>query len=89
MSTFHPIFWVLLGALVVAQATWIFRDARRRGEAYAWLWGLFGLINVPSSLIVYVLVTRRGNVRCTECFRSVPRGSRICPYCGSTRKEEN
>ena len=89
MSTFHPIFWVLLGALVVAQATWIFRDARRRGEAYACLWGLFGLINVPSSLIVYVLVTRRGNVRCTECFRSIPRGSRICPYCGSTRKEEN
>ncbi len=89
MSTFHPIFWVLLGALVVAQATWIFRDSRRRGEAYAWLWGLFGLINVPSSLIVYVLVTRRGNIRCTECFRSIPRGSRICPYCGSTRKEEN
>lgn len=89
MSTFHPILWVLLGTLLVAQATWIFRDARQRGEGYAWLWGLFGLINVPSSLIVYVLVTRRGNVRCTECFKSIPRGSRICPYCGSTRKEEN
>jgi hypothetical protein len=89
MSTYPSILWLLLGALLVAQATWIFRDARRRGEGYAWLWGLFGLINVPSSLIVYVLVTRRGNTRCTECLKSIPRESRICPYCGSTRKEES
>ena len=89
MSTFHPIFWVLLGALVVVQATWIFRDARRRGEGYAWLWGLFGLVNVPSSLIVYILVTRRGNARCAKCRKAIPRKSKICPYCGSRKEEED
>jgi hypothetical protein len=85
----HPVLWALLGTLVVVQATWIFRDARRRGEVYAWLWGLFGLVNVPSSLIVYILVTRRGNTRCAKCRKAIPRESRTCPYCGSTRKEEN
>lgn len=44
--------------LVIIQATWIFLDARKRGERYYWLWGLFGLINVPQSLIVYLVVTR-------------------------------
>ncbi len=89
MSMLHPVLWALLGTLVVVQATWIFRDARRRGEVYAWLWGLFGLVNVPSSLIVYILVTRRGNTRCAKCRKAIPRESRTCPYCGSTRKEEN
>ncbi len=49
--------WVLLGALLVAQAYWIFRDAGRRGYS-PWLWGAFGLLNFPSSLIVYLLVVR-------------------------------
>lgn len=89
MSTFPAILLFLLGALVVAQATWIFRDARRRGEGYAWLWGLFGLINVPSSFIVYILVTRHGNARCTGCLKSIPRESRMCPYCGSIRKGDS
>lgn len=49
--------WVLLGALLGAQAYWIFNDAKRRGYN-PWLWGAFGLLNVPSSLIVYLLVVR-------------------------------
>lgn len=48
----------LIAVLLLAQALWIFHDARKRGEN-AWLWGLLGLLNVPSSLIVYLLVTRR------------------------------
>ena len=44
--------------LVLAQGAWIFYDARKNKEKYYWLWGLYGLINVPSSLIVYLLVTR-------------------------------
>ena len=48
----------LLAVLVLTQALWIFHDARKRGEN-AWLWGLLGLLNVPSSLLVYLLVTRR------------------------------
>jgi len=44
--------------LVLIQATWIFLDARKRGEKYYWIWGLFGLINVPQSIIIYLIVTR-------------------------------
>jgi uncharacterized iron-regulated membrane protein len=44
--------------LLLLQANWIFSDARKRGEKHYWLWGLFGLINVPQSLIVYLIVTR-------------------------------
>lgn len=48
----------VLFILLVSQAYWIFRDAAARGEN-RWLWALFELLNVPSSLIVYLLVTRR------------------------------
>jgi hypothetical protein len=44
--------------LILTQATWIFLDARKRKEKKYWLWGLFGLINCPQSLIVYLVVTR-------------------------------
>ena len=44
--------------LLLAQATWIFLDARKRKEKRYWLWGLFGLINCPQSIIVYLVVTR-------------------------------
>ena len=54
----NPWLYVLLGAVLLTQATWIFIDAKKRGEM-AWLWGLLGLLNVPTSLIVYLLVTRR------------------------------
>lgn len=44
--------------LLTAQAVWIFLDAKKRKEKHYWLWGLFGLINCPQSLIVYLVVTR-------------------------------
>lgn len=44
--------------LLLFQANWIFSDARKRGEKHYWLWGLFGLINVPQSVIIYLIVTR-------------------------------
>lgn len=79
---------VLLGALVVSQATWIFHDARKRGESYAWLWGLFGLVNVPSSLVVYILVTRHAPLRCVRCGKAVGARFRFCPYCGVEIEKE-
>lgn len=44
--------------LLILQALWIFKDGKKRGEKYYWLWGLFGLINLPESLLVYLIVTR-------------------------------
>jgi hypothetical protein len=81
--------WVLLGALAITQAAWILRDARRRGEGYVWLWGFFGLLNVPSSLVVYILVTRHDNTRCPQCGKAIPRRSMICPYCGAKKEEDD
>lgn len=53
------IFIVLLAIpILLVQGSWIFYDARKRKEKYYWLWGLLGLINAPSSLLVYLLVTR-------------------------------
>lgn len=45
-------------SILLVQGSWIFYDARKRNEKYYWIWGLFGLINAPSSLLVYLLVTR-------------------------------
>lgn len=44
--------------ILLTQSAWIFYDARKRKEKYYWLWGLFGLMSCPGSLIVYLLVTR-------------------------------
>lgn len=76
-------FFILLPAILLVQATWIFVDARRRGESYYWLWGLFGLLNVPSSLIVYLLVMKYHKRRCPACGREVQKGQPVCPGCGS------
>lgn len=44
--------------ILLIQGAWIFSDARKRKEKFYWLWGLFGLMSCPGSLIVYLLVTR-------------------------------
>ncbi len=47
--------WILLAAILLTQAYVIFSDARKRGYN-AWAWGAFGLLNFPSSLIIYYVV---------------------------------
>jgi len=49
--------WMLIGALLLTQGTWIFLDARKRG-ARAWFWGFVGLVSCPGSLLLYWLVVR-------------------------------
>ncbi len=44
--------------VLLVQGFWIFNDARKRGEKYYWLWGLFGLMNTPGNLIIYLIITR-------------------------------
>jgi hypothetical protein len=44
--------------ILLLQSTWMFINARKRKEKKYWLWGLFGLIHCPGSLIVYLIVTR-------------------------------
>lgn len=49
--------WATLLSLLLAQGWWIFKDAKKRGQN-PWLWGALGLLNVPSSLIIYLLVMK-------------------------------
>jgi len=85
-----PIYaWVLLGVLLFAQASWIFFDASKRGEN-KWIWGIFGLLNVPSSLIVYLLVTRvflKGKA-CIFCSKKIKDSYSYCPFCGKSQVDK-
>lgn len=49
---------VIAAPFFLLQSTWIFKDSKKRGSKYYWLWGLFGLLNLPESLIVYLIITR-------------------------------
>lgn len=85
--------WVILFVvliLLVTQASWMFYDAANRNEN-KWLWGFFGLLNLPTSLIIYLLVTRRVNRRltCPHCLYSVPKDSLYCNYCGHEISEDD
>lgn len=78
---------ILALAIVVVQGTWIFLNARKRGEKYYWLWGLLGLTNFPSALIVYLIVMGVTHEKCTHCGREIKKGIKSCPYCGDTLRE--
>ncbi|MNC12989.1 Negative regulatory protein YxlD [compost metagenome] len=49
--------WACIGAVLLLQGTWLFRDARKRDKGkMAWFWGLWGLTGAPTPIIVYLLV---------------------------------
>lgn len=49
---------IIAAPFLFMQALWIFNDAKKRGEKGYILWGLFGLLHLPESLLVYLIVTR-------------------------------
>jgi hypothetical protein len=81
--------WILLAAALFCQALWIYRDAARRGE-HALLWGFFGLLNIPSNLLVYLLVTRliMKSRTCPECGKRIGEKAKYCPACGRMQEEK-
>ncbi|WP_279390765.1 sigmaY antisigma factor component [Alkalihalobacillus sp. LMS39] len=50
-------FWIGIALVLLAQSTWLFIDARRRGH-HRWFWGIWGLIHFPSPLLFYLLWSR-------------------------------
>ncbi|MGN7455289.1 transcriptional regulator [Paenibacillus pasadenensis] len=54
LSAFPLYGWVLIFAALFAQSTWLFVHATRHGRN-RWFWGLWGLIQVPTPLLVYWL----------------------------------
>jgi len=71
---------VILIILLTAQATWIYIDARKRGEN-AILWAIFGSLNVPSSLVIYLIITRIGKRKCPNCSIIIEKKFNNCPFC--------
>jgi len=80
---------IIIFILLFIQGSWIFWDASKRGEN-KWLWGLFGLLNVPTSLIVYLIVTRviMKTNPCPDCGKNIRENYTYCPYCGKKIKEQ-
>ena len=52
------IVFIIIAPFLMAQGAWIFKDSKKRGSKNYFLWGLFGLLNIPESLVVYLIVTR-------------------------------
>lgn len=77
----HPMLWVLLAIALITQGTWTFLDARKRGENY-WLWGILCLLNTPTNLLIYLIVTRRKKVVCPDCGKWFRKSNSSCPHCG-------
>lgn len=83
LSSIHPVLWVGLAIILLIQSSWIFYDASRRGEN-KWLWGLFGLLNTPGNLIIYLIVTRLmlKTKICEQCGNRMRVNAKYCPHCG-------
>lgn len=77
----HPITIVLLAIVLITQGTWVFLDARKRGENY-WLWGLFCLFSTPVNPLIYLLVTRMKKIQCPDCGQTIRKWDSSCPSCG-------
>lgn len=45
----------ILLILVTIQGTLIFRDAVKKNIPNPWIWGIIGLMNIPSSTIIYLI----------------------------------
>ncbi|WP_425448488.1 zinc-ribbon domain-containing protein [Dethiothermospora halolimnae] len=88
LRVIHPLIWGGIATLLLIQASWIFYDASKRGEN-KWLWGIFGLLNVPSNLIIYLIVTRIifKTKECPNCRKNIKLNSKYCSYCGEPVEE--
>lgn len=63
MNKMHPSevpiqFWIPVVALLFAQSTFLFINARKNGHRY-WFWGIIGLINFPSATILYFIFAKK------------------------------
>jgi len=74
--------------ILAIQGAWMFIDAGKRGENQ-WLWGIFGLLNTPGHLIIYLIVSRRfrKTAACQSCGKIISEKWKFCPHCGKAPSE--
>ncbi|MCC3355391.1 sigmaY antisigma factor component [Bacillus sp. REN16] len=58
MNTNHDLLFIVVVIIVLIQGLWLFLDARKRGHNY-WFWGIWGLIQTPLPLILYLIFARK------------------------------
>ena len=46
---------VILCILLILQGTLTYRDAVKNKIGFLWIWGCIGLLNIPSSTIIYLI----------------------------------
>ena len=51
--------WILFATLLFSQGLWLFLDSRKR-NANRWFWGLWGLIQFPTPILIYLLFYHKG-----------------------------
>ncbi len=80
--------WLFIITLLTAQGLWIFNDAPKRGMN-RWIWGLFGLLNSPTNLVIYLLVSRviLKATLCESCGKKISGNFTYCPHCGEKQGE--
>lgn len=54
--------WGLIAIALLAQSSFLFRDAQKR-NLKPWFWGIWGLMQVPTPLIVYLIFRKIRDVR--------------------------
>jgi len=65
------------------QSFWIFKDAEKRGMN-KWLWGIFGFLNTPTNLLIYLIISRtlmQKNI-CKSCGYNNNKNASYCANCG-------
>jgi RNA polymerase subunit RPABC4/transcription elongation factor Spt4 len=81
-----PIIFICL-FIYLGQALWIYLDSKRRGHSYSFLWPLLALISFPVPLIIYLIIYKHDETKCTNCGKSIDKTMRSCPYCGENSKK--
>lgn len=88
ISSVPIIVWIIFGVLLLVQGLWVFNDAPKRGMN-RYIWGIFCLLNTPSNLLVYLIVSRAfvGIKECVRCHQKMNKKFLYCPYCGSKQEK--
>lgn len=78
------VFFLVMIAIWIALALWVYKDAKSRGMDNAVLLTIVTVITGFLGLIIYLLMRPKGTlVVCPSCQKKRLEGSAKCPHCGN------